>query len=158
MVITARPALASSVFANDRAKIICRQAHSPAEHAEHYAIRRRIFVEEQAIFTGTDEDAHDHDEAVIRLLGYCDGVTAGTVRLFELDRSARLWQGDRLAVLAPYRLRGIGAPLVQCAVATAGAHGGRMMIAHIQVPNVAFFHRLGWTDAGEIESYAGRPH
>jgi putative N-acetyltransferase (TIGR04045 family) len=85
-------------------------------------------------------------------------VTAGTVRLFELDRSARLWQGDRLAVLAPYRLRGIGAPLVQCAVATAGAHGGRMMIAHIQVPNVAFFRRLGWTDAGQIEGYAGRPH
>jgi len=32
------------------------------------------------------------------------------------------------------------------------------MIAHIQLPNVAFFRRLGWRLAGDVESYAGLPH
>ena len=32
------------------------------------------------------------------------------------------------------------------------------MIAHIQVANVAFFRRLGWTTAGEPEVYVGRSH
>ena len=32
------------------------------------------------------------------------------------------------------------------------------MTAHIQVPNVAFFTRLGWRRDGEVEIYAGRPH
>ena len=117
-----------------------------------------MFVEEQAIFTDTDIDERDADPAVIRLLGYCDGVAAGCVRLFVVDEATGLWQGDRLAVLAPYRTRGVGAPLVRCAVATAGVHGGQQMIAHIQVANVAFFRRLGWTTAGEPEVYVGRSH
>lgn len=95
---------------------------------------------------------------MVRLLGYCDGVVAGSVRLFELDRVARLWQGDRLAVLSEYRLRGVGAPLVRCAVAAAAVRGGKLMRAHIQLSNVSFFGRLGWTRAGQTETYAGLAH
>lgn len=110
------------------------------------------------MFTGTDRDGNDQLESVIRLLGYCDGVPAGTVRLFELDRAAGLWQGDRLAVLEPFRVRGLGAPLVRCAVATAATRGGHRMNAHIQLANVAFFERLGWTCVAEPEIYAGLVH
>ena len=148
------PRLASS----DGAWIVCRPAHDAKDLDKYQKIRHHVFVEEQAIFTGTDIDERDEDPAVIRLLGYCDGIAAGCVRLFVLDEAARLWQGDRLAVLAPYRTRGVGAPLVQCAVATAGAHGGRTMIAHIQLANVPFFRRLGWAAAGEPEVYVGRSH
>jgi GNAT superfamily N-acetyltransferase len=85
-------------------------------------------------------------------------VPAGTVRLFLLDPAVGLWQGDRLAVLAPYRTLGLGAPLVRCAVATAAARGGRRMSAHIQPANVPFFERLGWAKAGGTELYAGLLH
>ncbi len=139
-------------------RIICRQVQSPGERAEHHSIRRRIFVDEQAVFGASDVDVHDQDTATIALLGYCDGVAAGTVRLFLLDPAAGLWQGDRLAVLRKYRTRGVGAPLVRCAVATAAALGGRTMTAHIQPANTAFFQRLGWTSTGETEIYAGLPH
>jgi len=91
-------------------------------------------------------------------VGYCDGVAAGSVRLFELEHATGLWQGDRLAVLAPFRSSGLGAPLVRCAVATAGALGGDQMVAHVQIANVAFFTRLGWTPVGEPEIYVGLPH
>jgi putative N-acetyltransferase (TIGR04045 family) len=138
--------------------IVCRRVRSADERADHLAIRHQIFVDEQAVFARSDLDSHDRDTSAIGLLGYCDGVTAGTVRLFLLDAAAGLWQGDRLAVLAAYRTRGVGAPLVRCAVATAAASGGRMMTAHIQPANVTFFRRLGWTAVGETEIYAGLAH
>jgi len=138
--------------------VVCRQVRSDDDYADHLAIRHEIFVDEQRVFIGSDLDAHDGDGSAIALLGCCDGVAAGTVRLFPLDPALGLWQGDRLAVLSPYRTRGLGAPLVRCAVATAAALGGRRMSAHIQPANIAFFQRLGWTSVGETEIYAGLVH
>jgi putative N-acetyltransferase (TIGR04045 family) len=138
--------------------ISCREARSPEELAEHFRVRHAVFVEEQAIFAGSDLDEHDAETSTLHLVGCCDGVVVGSVRLFEVDRPAGLWQGDRLAVLAPFRVHGLGAPLVRCAVALAGAHGGREMVAHIQLPNVTFFSRLGWAPVGEPETYVGLPH
>jgi len=141
--------------------IVCRQTISQADRAQHFAIRHRVFVREQGVFAGSDLDARDEagrDGSVIRLLGLCDGAFAGTVRLFELDPASRVWQGDRLAVLAPFRVRGVGGPLVRCAVATAASRGGYRMDAHIQLANVGFFRRLGWVSSGDPELYAGLPH
>ncbi|HSS67331.1 MAG TPA: MSMEG_0567/Sll0786 family nitrogen starvation N-acetyltransferase [Nocardioidaceae bacterium] len=140
------------------AGVVCWQVRSGSELAEHFAIRHRVFVEEQGVFRGSDRDGHDDDPATIALIAYCDGVVAGTVRLFPLDEGAGQWQGDRLAVLEPFRTGGVGAPLVRCAVATAGVQGGQAMSAHIQVPNTSFFRRLGWRLDGEPEVYAGLPH
>jgi len=136
----------------------CRRVRSANERADHLAIRHRIFVDEQAVFRESDVDCHDRDNSTIALLGYSDGIVAGTVRLFVLDPAAGRWQGDRLAVLPPYRTLGVGGPLVRCAVATAAALGGRTMSAHIQPANIRFFQRLGWVSVGKTEIYAGLAH
>lgn len=138
--------------------VTCRPAGTAADLAAHHAIRHQVFVIEQQVFTGSERDEHDDAEGVIHLLGRYDDTPAGAVRLFPLDPRTGLWQGDRLCVLPPYRVRGLGSPLVRCAVATAGAHGGRRMVAHIQLPNVAFFTHLGWQRHGDVETYAGLPH
>lgn len=138
--------------------IVCRRIRSTGERADHLAARQQVFVDEQAIFSESDTDSHDQDASTIALLGYWHGEFAGTVRLFVLDPAAGHWQGDRLAVLPPYRSCGLGAPLVRCAVGTAAALGGRRMTAHIQPAQVAFFRRLGWTEVGETEIYAGLVH
>ncbi|WP_222432016.1 MSMEG_0567/Sll0786 family nitrogen starvation N-acetyltransferase [Leekyejoonella antrihumi] len=138
--------------------ITCRAAVSSAELAAQQDIRHAVFVAEQAVFQESDHDAHDDDSEVIHLLGRYAGDLAGAVRLFPLDHAEGLWQGDRLCVLRPYRVHGVGAPLVRCAVATAGAHGGTRMVAHIQAPNVAFFVHLGWHAEGDAELYVGLPH
>jgi putative N-acetyltransferase (TIGR04045 family) len=140
------------------AGIVCRRVRSAGERADHLAIRHRIFVDEQAVFGDSDLDSHDRDSSTIALLGYSDGIVVGTVRLFPLDPASGRWQGDRLAVLSPYRALGVGAPLVRCAVATAAALGGRTMTAHIQPANVPFFRRLGWDTVGQTEIYVGLPH
>jgi putative N-acetyltransferase (TIGR04045 family) len=131
---------------------------SASERAEHLSIRHRVFVDEQAVFAESDVDSRDGEETTIAVLGYSDGIAVGTVRLFPLDPTEGRWQGDRLAVLPAYRTHGAGAPLVRYAVASAGARGGRTMVAHIQPANVVFFQRLGWVPVGPREIYAGLPH
>jgi predicted GNAT family N-acyltransferase len=97
---------------------------------------------------------------VVHVLAFLNDEPVGTVRLFPLpvDAGDRLWQGDRLAVVRSARIHGLGRPLVRFAVATAGERGGREMVAHIQLQNVALFERLGWHKDGDVEVYVGVHH
>jgi putative N-acetyltransferase (TIGR04045 family) len=140
-----------------RAGVACRLVDDPWAAAVHHRIREEVFVHEQGLFRGSDRDARDEDPATIKVLGLRDGVPGGAVRLYPLAAHG-LWQGDRLAVLAGARGRGLGAPLVRFAVATAAHRGGRRMVAHIQPRNVVFFRRLGWQVCGDEEIYVGVPH
>jgi putative N-acetyltransferase (TIGR04045 family) len=136
--------------------VLCRPASDAASRAAHHAIRHAVFVEEQGVFTLSDLDAHDARDDVIHVLALYDGCPAGTVRLHPTGPGE--WLGDRLAVLPEFRSASIGGPLVRFAVATASARGGRVMHANVQVANERFFHRLGWSTAGEVETYVGHPH
>jgi putative N-acetyltransferase (TIGR04045 family) len=124
----------------------------------HHRIRHEVFVREQRIFTDSDRDERDDEASTLKVLGVCGSDAAGAVRLYVLDHDRGVWQGDRLAVLHPFRRHGMGAPLVRFAVATAAERGGTVMVAHIQPPNVAWFEHLGWSRAGEPEIYVGLPH
>ncbi|HYR63898.1 MAG TPA: MSMEG_0567/Sll0786 family nitrogen starvation N-acetyltransferase [Actinomycetota bacterium] len=144
--------------------LVCRPARDAGELQLHNEIRRRVFVEEQGIFEGTDADHHDDDPATVHVLGLCGEVAGGAVRCYPLidpeavDLEPGLWKGDRLAVLPSFRRNGLGAPLVRFAVQTAAEAGGRRMIAHIQPSNVGFFEHLGWYAVGEPVTFVGRPH
>jgi putative N-acetyltransferase (TIGR04045 family) len=151
-----RPTEAAEALARSL-EIACRAAVSPDEVAIHHEIRRRVFVEEQGFFEGSDRDDHDDDVATIRVLGLYGPVAGGAVRLYPLDEPGQ-WKGDRLAVLAPFRKHGLGAPLVRFAVRTAAQRGGHRMIAYIQPSNVHFFERLGWYRVGKPAEYVGHLH
>jgi len=155
--------------------VACRPARDPEELSLHHEIRRRVFVEEQGLFGGSDRDDHDDDPATVRILGLCGEVAGGAVRCYPLtemltgiptgggaggvvEPGAGLWKGDRLAVLPLFRHNGLGAPLVRFAVRTAAEAGGGKMIAHIQPSNVGFFEHLGWYALGGLVTYVGRPH
>lgn len=144
--------------ARTEVEVVCRAATSIPDLHEHHRVRHAVFVTEQHIFAPTDLDRHDAGPRTQRVLGLIDGVAAGAVRLYPLDDEATLWQGDRLAVLPDFRVHGLGGPLVRFAVRTAAALGGDVMLAHIQVPNVRFFERLGWCRDGDSEVYCGLPH
>ena len=130
-----------------------------ADDAElHHRIRHEVFVTEQTVFEGDDVDHLDGEPPTLKALGFCDGVAAGTVRLYPTSTDGTQWQGDRLAVLAAYRHRHLGGPLVDFAVSTAAQRGGHRMTAHIQLANVRFFESLGWAATGGVETYVGLPH
>ncbi len=133
----------------------CRVAAGRDELAAHFAVRREVFVVQQALFAD-DRDAHDCDAATLHVVGVVDGSIVGTVRLYPL--SGGLWKGDRLAVLPGARVHHLGARLVRFAVASAGARGGTRMVAQVQMPNVRFFERLGWSCDGVPGPYRAVIH
>lgn len=125
--------------------------------AAHYAIRHRVFVNEQGVLVLTDVDENDNLPGVVHALAAHGQYCAGTVRLYPLDATGR-WKGDRLAVLSNHRTTVIGAQLVRFATATALARGGTVMEASVQRANVKFFQRLGWTCDGDLKLFFGQPH
>ncbi len=135
----------------------CQPVSGAEELLIHFQIREAIFVHEQGLFRVSDRDARDDASATVHVLGLKGPVAGGTVRLYPLEERG-LWKGDRLAVLPEFRASGLGAELVRFAVRTAARHGGRTMIAHVQIPNVRFFQLLGWERVGEPVEYVGRPH
>jgi putative N-acetyltransferase (TIGR04045 family) len=139
------------------ASAVCRLADGPEELEGHFAVRRRVFVHDQALFAVTDKDALDWTAGTLHAVGLTDGSVVGAVRLYPLDARG-LWKGDRLAVLPEARVRRLGAELVRFAVATAGELGGHTMLAQIQVPNVRFFEHLGWHVDGPPAPYHGVMH
>jgi putative N-acetyltransferase (TIGR04045 family) len=145
-----------------RPEIVCRPAAGPGEVAVHHRIRHEVFVLEQGVFATSDIDGRDAAPSTIKVLAFAGGgdggrwEPGGAVRLYELEPG--VWQGDRLAVLAPFRAWNLGGPLVRFAVETAAALGGTEMLAHVQAANVRFFERLGWASRGEPDVYVGLPH
>ena len=139
------------------ASAVCRLADGPDELEAHFAVRRRVFVLDQALFAVTDKDERDWTDGTLHVVGLADGLVVGAVRLYPVDADG-LWKGDRLAVLPEARVRRLGALLVRFAVATAGELGGHTMVAQIQVPNVRFFEHLGWHTDGPPAPYHGVMH
>ena len=135
----------------------CALARGDAQRAAHFAIRRSVFVEAQALFDVDDRDERDDDPATLHVVGLAGYDVVGAVRLYPLD-DAGLWKGDRLAVLPADRMLQLGAMLVRFAVRTAGERGGRRMVAQIQVRNVRFFERLGWHRDGDPAPMLGVEH
>jgi putative N-acetyltransferase (TIGR04045 family) len=149
-----------------RPEILCRPVVDAAEAAVHHRIRHEIFVTEQAVFADSDLDAQDASDRTLKVVAWTLSPLAGwepggVVRLYPLDDGdgrGGIWQGDRLAVLAPCRAWNLGGVLVRFAVETAAVLGGGEMLAHVQAANVRFFERLGWRRRGEPEIYVGLPH
>jgi putative N-acetyltransferase (TIGR04045 family) len=135
----------------------CRPAADELELAAHFDVRRRVFVEAQRLFEGSDRDERDELTDTVHVVGIVDGAIVGAVRLYPLDAGG-LWKGDRLAVLPEVRTRQLGAQLVRFAVASAGSLGGHRMLAQVQVPNVRFFEHLDWSPDGAPAPYHGVMH
>jgi len=141
------------------APVACWSTDDGVQRAWYFSIRHRVFVEEQRIMSLTDVDMWDCDPGTGHVLASHGDTVAGTVRIYRHGGAdGRRWKGDRLAVLKPHRASLVGARLVQFAVATAAARGGDVMDAHVQVQNVHFFERLGWSLDGPPVPYFGVPH
>jgi putative N-acetyltransferase (TIGR04045 family) len=158
VAVTRSRAPLASRAAPAQSRLACRLARCEDELEAHFALRRAVFVREQRLFADDDRDPRDADATTLHAVGLVDGDARGAVRLYPLDSSALQWKGDRLAVLQGHRSHHLGAELVRFAVGTAGQLAGRQMIAHVQLPNVRFFERLGWRAEGEPAPFHGVEH
>jgi putative N-acetyltransferase (TIGR04045 family) len=130
-------------------------ATTPWELENYYRVRSQVFVMEQGIYSLTDRD--QYDEHAIPIIAVMNGQVAGVVRCYR--KSDRFWYGGRLAVLPEFRIYNFGALLVRKAVDIMINHPDvERFMATVQIQNVRFFKRLGWTSIGRPIVLKGFKH
>jgi len=147
-------ALAAYEYCRD--SMVCHPARTPEDLDEAFKIRETVFVEEQHLFEGSDQDAYDNES--IHLVAKQGAHVIGTVRVFPAGDGNGHWIGGRLAVKKGLRSSGAGELLVRHAVMCVKQQGCTHFTAHIQAENIPFFEQLGWRGIGPAKTYFGRPH
>ena len=120
------------------------------EHALK-SLRRTVFVAEQGVPEDEEWDGADPDCRHF-LAEDGDGAPIGTARLKPSG------QIGRMAVLAPWRGRGVGARLLGLAVTAARAADHPSIFLYAQSHAVGFYERAGFTASGKPFMEAGIEH
>jgi glucose-6-phosphate 1-epimerase len=126
---------------------------SAAQIALAYAIRRRVFIEEQHIDEAIERDVDDL--SAIHVLAMLDAQGVGCGRMVESAAGAKI---GRMAVIPEFRGRGIGRAVLDCLVGAARRRGARLAYLHAQVPVEGFYLKYGFTPVDGIFEEAGIPH
>ena len=127
--------------------------------AAHFAVRREVFVREQALFAATTATRWDDDGHACTSIAWRRARVVGAVRLYPLDE-AGLWKGDRLAVLPEARARPARR---RCSCASPsrppGAMAATRMVAHDPGPERALLRATsGWARTATLAPYHGVMH
>lgn len=121
-----------------------------------HAVRDAVFVNEQQVPVELEHDALDPG-CVHVLARTLSGEAIGTARLAppRADGPAKL---GRMAVLAGWRGRGVGAAMLRALVREARQRGWHEVVLHAQVPVVDFYARHGFAAEGPRFMEAGIEH
>jgi ElaA protein len=125
------------------------------------AVRRKVFIEEQAVPEELEIDEHDGDPAqvstAVHVLARLDGRPVATGRLLPRLDDGRCHIG-RVAVLAELRGRGIGRSLMQALHELARRRGIEEITLAAQLHAIGFYERLGYVARDEVFLDAGIEH
>ncbi|RAY16512.1 GNAT family N-acetyltransferase [Actinomadura craniellae] len=127
---------------------------APAERAQAYDVRTRVFVHEQGVPTELELD--ELDEKADHFLARLDDRPVGAGRMIVRDGATGVL--GRLAVLAEARGTGLGVALVRAIEDRARELGLTAIELHAQTHATGFYERLGYTSYGPEELDAGIPH
>jgi predicted GNAT family N-acyltransferase len=114
-------------------------------------IRTTVFVDEQKVPAALEMDGRDGDCAHA-LAESAGGVAIGTGRLMPDGRIGRM------AVLASWRGKGVGAAILDALMSEARRRGLRETYLHAQSHATAFYARHGYVAEGGEYLEAGIPH
>ncbi len=123
------------------------------DRATCYALRHEVFVSEQGYTAEGEVDAldpHSH-----HLLAREDGVPIATARIHIDGDTAKI---GRVCVLKARRGIGLGADLINAAVALAAQQGARRAVLGAQAHAVGFYAKLGFSPYGPPYDDEGEPH
>jgi predicted GNAT family N-acyltransferase len=114
------------------------------------AVREQVFIEEQKVPRELEWD--DWDALSEHAIAFNEGRGIGTARLLPDGRLGRM------AVLAPWRRRGVGRALADALIARARERGMCRLALHAQTHAAGFYRALGFAEQGAIFEEAGIPH
>ncbi len=118
---------------------------------ELLGVRRAVFIEEQGVAAEIEIDGKDPFCRHVRAWAEERGVM-GTARM-EADGHI-----GRVAVLLPWRRKGVGRALMEALAAMAQNAGLRRVYLNAQVEVMEFYRGLGYGEEGEEFLEAGIPH
>lgn len=117
------------------------------------AVREEVFIREQGF-----ANEFDATDAVATHVVWRDGSRiVGTCRFFP-DTVPGRYRIGRMAVLAAYRGRQIGAALLAAAETGIRKAGGKEAVLAAQVRARGFYLQAGYTETGELHDEEGCPH
>ena len=114
------------------------------------SIRKAVFIDEQQVPASLEWD--EQDESALHWLAFDDGKPVGCVRMLSDGHIGRM------AVLAPYRLSGIGKGLLDAAITRARIDEHYEVFLYAQVQARGFYERAGFTGSGNEFMDAGIAH
>jgi predicted GNAT family N-acyltransferase len=152
--LTVRPSRASQSIVDESARVKVIAIESPADMERAYAIRRRVFIEEQRVPEEIELDADDAH--AFQALALLDGVAIGCGRMLEHGGSEV--KIGRMAVLPEFRKTGVGAHILRFLTESARTRGFRKAILHAQLTAEGFYLNEGFSPVGGVFDEAGIAH
>jgi len=116
-----------------------------------FAIRRKVFVEEQGVDPNLE---YDKEDQATHYLLFLAGKPIAAARWRETEKGIKL---ERFAVLPEFRNRGFGEIILE-AVLKDVAGSGKTIYLHSQARAVPFYERNGFIKEGEMFVEAGIEH
>jgi predicted GNAT family N-acyltransferase len=113
-------------------------------------IRRRVFVEEQSVPLELEWDGLD--ETACHVLAKQEGKAVGCARLLPGGKIGRM------AILPPWRGRGIGHRMLREILGHLRAQGVSEARLSAQTHAIPFYEKCGFTVCSEVYDDAGIPH
>lgn len=126
----------------------------PAEQEAAFALRHRVFVDEQAVPVDLERDGLD-GEAMHAVVLAPDGTALATGRILVRGEVAKY---QRIAVARDLRGHGLGRLVMDALDGLARASGCRTARLSSQVDAIGFYERLGFEARGETYLEAGILH
>lgn len=128
-----------------------RAAASTTDRAQAFAVRRRVFIEEQGVDAALEQD--DHDASSEHVIALADERVVGAARYRRTERGVKL---ERVAVLPALRGQRVGSALVLHVIAQLAAQDD--LYVHAQQAALGFWERMGFVAEGPTFHEAGIPH
>ncbi|MCV6585685.1 MAG: GNAT family N-acetyltransferase [Marinibacterium sp.] len=131
-----------------------RVVETPDDLETCFALRHRVFVEEQGVPLAEERDAQD--ATATHLLAVGDAGPLGTARILFQGDSAKI---GRVCVLPAARGTGLGAALIKAAMDVARQRPG-VTTAKLgaQIHALTFYEKLGFEAYGPVYVDAGIDH
>lgn len=126
--------------------ITVHQIDTPDELKAAFAIREKVFVEEQNVPREAEYD--QYEDSARHFLALADGTPCGAARWRKTDKGVKL---ERFAVLAPFRNQAVGSHLLKAVIADARAvYPNEPLYLHAQVPAMSLYSRQGFEKVGDM--------
>lgn len=124
------------------------------EHA--FAIRKKVFVEEQGVPLEDEFDSFDSLNGTCEhVLAYIDRVPIGTGRIRILDGKGKL---ERICILEPYRKFGAGKKIINSLEEISRNKEVWQVKLHGQSQAKGFYEKLGYSAISDVFMEDGIPH